>query len=81
MKHRQGKKIVRIPSPKTCAVETCSIVIASRFLMCLEHWHRVPQGLRLQIWAALSQWQNDPGSAARLATLRQLQAEAIAKVS
>lgn len=81
MKHRQGKKIVRILGPKTCAVETCSIVIASRFLMCLEHWHRVPQGLRLQIWAALSQWQNDPGSAARLVTLQRLQAEAIAKVS
>jgi hypothetical protein len=77
MKHRR----TRIVNPKTCAVGKCSIVIASRFLMCLNHWDRVPRGLRLRVWAALSQWENDPSSAAKLETLRALQAEAITAVS
>lgn len=66
---------------KLCAHPRCSIIISPRFLMCLEHWNAVPMPLRLKIWAALKQWQDDPSSAQRLITLQQLQAEAIALVS
>lgn len=66
---------------KLCGHPRCSVVISPRFLMCLQHWNAVPMPLRLQIWAALHAWTNDPSSAQKLTTLQQLQAEAIALVS
>jgi hypothetical protein len=66
---------------KLCAVPRCSIVISRRFLMCLAHWSSVPKGLRLQIWAALTAWTNDPSNGAKLNKLNALQAEAIGLVS
>jgi hypothetical protein len=66
---------------KLCGHPRCSVVIARRFLMCLQHWHAVPMPLRLQIWAALKAWENDPGNGVKLNTLNALQAEAIRLVS
>lgn len=65
---------------KLCAHPRCSIVIARRFLMCLEHWNQVPMPVRLRVWEALQAWQDEP-SGQRLVALQQVQAEAIALVS
>lgn len=66
---------------KLCAHPRCSVVIAHRFLMCLDHWNAVPKPLRMQIWAALTAWTNDPGNPRKLMDLQRLQGEAIALVS
>lgn len=66
---------------KLCLIEVCPVVIADYHLMCVTHWHAVPQPLRLKIFAALRQWTNDPSNADKLLTLQRLQGEAKALVS
>lgn len=66
---------------KLCSQRTCSTLINRRFLMCVTHWNAVPKELRLRIWAALRAFENAPSDGAKLHTLQQLQAEAIALVS
>ena len=38
------------PYGHKCAVPGCPAIIASRLLMCLRHWRRVPADLKVAVW-------------------------------
>lgn len=62
----------------TCAVPNCRRVIASRLLMCPQHWRLVPSDLQAKVYAAYDEYQV---GTIRVTGLRRIQAEATRAVA
>jgi hypothetical protein len=64
----------------TCPVEGCGEARCDGHLCCRRHWYSISAGLREKVWRAYRVYQRR-STAANLARLREVQAEAVREAS